>query len=245
MTRPDIADRIREAYGRRAAHGADTQHDLSNPASRYIHETRQKALLSLLHRHGFLELRQLRILDIGCGEGASLRSLLSLGAVPPLVTGVDLLRERALRARTSATPVDVCVADAGALPFGDATVDLALAFTLFSSIPDPEGQVLAAREALRVLRPGGMLVVYDFWTNPLNRDVRPLRAGDLRRLFAGCDLDIRRATLAPPLVRGLAGRCRWACAALDRLPWLRTHYLTAVRKPVTASGAVLREGVRE
>lgn len=231
MTRPDVAERIRDAYARRAQRGIDARHDPAGPAARYIHETRERALLSLLRRHGFLELGRLRILDIGCGEGASLRALLRLGATPAGVAGVDLLRERVMGARSLPAPVAVCVADAGALPFADGTVDLALAFTLLSSIPDAEARARAAREAVRVLRPGGMLVVYDFWINPLNRDVRPLRARELRRLFAGCHLDMQRVTLAPPLVRVLARRCRWACAALDRLPWLRTHYLTAVRKP--------------
>jgi hypothetical protein len=59
--------------------------------------------------------------------------------------------------------------------------------------------------------------------------VRPLGAHALRALVAPRPVEIERVTLAPPIVRALGGRPA-LCAALEALPWLRTHLLAAVVK---------------
>jgi hypothetical protein len=81
---------------------------------------------------------------------------------------------------------------------------------------------------MRVLRPGGLLVVYDFTWNPLNRDVRGVNAGTLRALYPSCAVDARRVTLAPPITRLLARHSLSACSALERVPFLRSHILAAI-----------------
>jgi hypothetical protein len=88
-----------------------------------------------------------------------------------------------------------------------------------------------ASELARVTRPGGVVLVYDFWTNPTNRDVCPVRRAELRDLFPGCELSIKDTTLAPPLLRALMRLPggRFACSALEMLPFLRTHYVAAIR----------------
>jgi ubiquinone/menaquinone biosynthesis C-methylase UbiE len=194
-------------------------------SERYLHRTRDEALFALLRRHGLESLTGLRILELGCGEGALLRSLLHYGADPARLTALD--REpgklRAARRVTSR----VAGADIAALPYRDGAFDLAFAFTLFSSVLDAAQRRRGAAEALRVLRPGGLLVVYDFWTNPANRQVRPLPERGLRSLFAPQHVEVERVTLAPPIVRLLGGR-ETLCRPLDRLPWLRTHLLAGI-----------------
>jgi SAM-dependent methyltransferase len=196
-------------------------------AERYIHTTRDRALLALLARRGVADLGAQRILELGCGDGALLRSLLYYGADPARLEAVDVDSQRSRRARASGA--DVGVADIAALPYRDGAFDLAFAFTVFSSVLDPAARRRAASEVLRVLRPGGLLVVYDFWTNPFNRRVRPITSRELRGLFAHDALEIGRVTLAPPVVRALGGS-ETLCAPLERLPWLRTHLLAAIAK---------------
>lgn len=232
VTGPQVAGRIREAYRRRVSRGLDSRQGLGDPAAAFIHRARLRAAVVLLHAHGIVSLGGLRIVDLGCGDGALLRDAIRLGADPRMLLGVDMLHERVDQARARTPGAPLVRADAGRLPVKDGAVDVALAFTLFSSITDEATRLAIAREAMRILGPGGLLVVYDFWLNPFNRDVRPLTAGDLRRLFAGRRLDLRRVTLAPPLTRATARRAPVLARLLERLPLLRSHYLAAVTKEI-------------
>jgi SAM-dependent methyltransferase len=210
----------------RLAVGGASLYEHLGAGDRYMHITRDDAFLALLRRHGFDSLGPLRILELGCGEGSFLRTLIAHGANSALLQGMDV---DARRLRLACKTAAVALAAVGALPYADGAFDLAVAFTVFSSVLDPETRRLGANEAMRTLRPGGLLVAYDFAVNPTNRSVRPVGAAELRALFAPRTVEIERVTLAPPLARALAGRPA-LCRPLERLPFLRTHLLAAVRK---------------
>jgi ubiquinone/menaquinone biosynthesis C-methylase UbiE len=103
-----------------------------------------------------------RFLDLGVGTG---RVALPLALLGHSVTGIDISRamlaclvqkldEYARAGRT--LPIQVLEADAQALPFGDGEFDAIVATHVFHLVADPRQ---AAQEALRVLRPGGSLLV--------------------------------------------------------------------------------------
>ncbi|MEX0749443.1 MAG: class I SAM-dependent methyltransferase [Dehalococcoidia bacterium] len=233
MTRvPDEVDRIREAYAARARRGADDRYGLHDRANLYMFQRRERALLDLLRRQGLTPLDNKRVLDIGCGNGEVLRDFLRYGARAEMLSGIDLLPERIDAARERSAPaVEFSLGNAEHLPYPAGHVDLALMFTVLSSVVDEPTRQRIATEALRVLRPGGTLITYDFTWNPTNRDVRGINARDLRALFPACMIDARRITLAPPIARRIA-RVSWPlAAALETLPFLRSHLLAVARKP--------------
>jgi len=98
-----------------------------------------------------------RVLEVGCGAAQCSRWLVAHGA---RAVGVDLSLRQLQHARrlddATGTRVPVLVADAGALPVADQTVDLAC--SAYGAIPfvADSGQVMA--EVARVLRPGGRWV---------------------------------------------------------------------------------------
>jgi ubiquinone/menaquinone biosynthesis C-methylase UbiE len=224
------AERVRAAYARRDALGLDARYEYWQPANLLIYQARERAMLALLRKAAMLPLTGRRVLDAGCGDGSVLRDLLRYGAVAEDLHGIDLLPERVERARQLAPGAHIDVGDAQALAQADESFDLVLGFTLLSSVMDPEARQRVAGEMRRVTKRGGIVLVYDFWTNPFNRDVRPVRQSELRELFAGSKVEFRRTTLAPPLLRLLvkAPGGWFACSALDMLPFLRTHYVAAV-----------------
>jgi ubiquinone/menaquinone biosynthesis C-methylase UbiE len=212
--------------------GADDRYALSDPANLYLFQRRERALLELLHRQALLPLEAARIIDIGCGNGALVADLARYGARPALLHGVDLLPDRIASARVRCpSHAAFSLGNAEDLPYPAGAFDIALMFTVLSSILDSRTRERVATEAMRVLRPGGSLIIYDFTWNPGNRDVRGVRASDLQELFAGCLIDTRRVTLAPPILRRTA-RLSWTLtSALESLPFLRSHLLAAIRTP--------------
>jgi ubiquinone/menaquinone biosynthesis C-methylase UbiE len=120
--------------------------------------------------------------------------------------------------------------DATRLPWPDRSFDIVLQSTVLSSILDPAVRARIAEEMLRVTRPGGLILSYDFFVNnPANPGVRAVTARDLAHLFPTCRRSLHRVTLAPPLARRLAPRSLLLASVLEGLRVLNTHYLAALR----------------
>ena len=176
----------------------------------------------------------LTVADIGVGRGVWLQKFSRWGVAPARLYGVDMDTARLGAARGLMPAARLVRANCQAIPFQSASFDLVTQFTLFTSL-DAAVRAGAAREMLRLLRPGGWIVWYDFFApNPLNPKTRPVRRAEIAALFPGCEISLQRSTLLAPLARLLA-RFSWGAAgALERIPWFRTHYLGFIRKKETA-----------
>ncbi len=115
---------------------------------------------------------QLSILDVACGTGDLTLDLLRRGH---RVTGVDLSEQMLALARRKAAPARFQLADAEALPFADASFDaVTCAFGIRNFVHLEKG----LGEMLRVLKPGGRLVLLELATpdSPLLRPFYDLYA---------------------------------------------------------------------
>jgi len=196
-------------------------------------QERERHLLALLAAHGFDEERLARsaVLAVGCGAGGELADLARWGGTPGRMFGVDLESARTRRARARNAAFGIVRADGRRLPFPPSSFDLVTQFTLLTSVLDPLARRAIANEMLRLLRPDGLIVWYDFWPdNPGNRQVRGIRAAEVRGLFPGCRFDFRRLTLAPPLARWLAPRAWLFADLVGRLPLLQTFHLVGIQR---------------
>lgn len=229
---PTDLERLQAEYRRRAARlaGSD-RYALTNPAHLFTVQQRQRAVAHLLRRERLLPLHEKRILELGCGRGDILQELLAFGANPALLFGMDVLPERVTTAVDLLPHLPLSVANGMQLPYPDAAFDVVLQYTVFSSILDTAVQQQIASEMRRVLRPGGVILWYDFWLNPTNRQTRGLRATAVRELFPGCVLTFDRITLAPPLTRKIVPLTWLGAGLLEKLRLLNTHYLVAIRPP--------------
>ncbi len=236
MNNDDLA-RLQLEYADRERRFAGSDiYSLFNSATLCIWQGRQRAVLSLLHRHGCEPLSDRHILELGCGHGGVLLEFLNYGAGPERLHGVELLTDRVIDAHRRLPHMPLTNADGQHLPYAANQFDIVLQYTVFSSILDSAIKQNLAHEMLRVLRkPRGLILWYDFWLNPTNRQTRGIRPAEIRHLFPGCQYEFQRITLAPPITRRLIKASWLACYLLEKVRVFNSHYLVAIC-PVLSTG---------
>jgi ubiquinone biosynthesis O-methyltransferase len=187
------------------------------------------AITEQLERELILELvgdvRGLKILDVGCGDGALALELWKRGAS---VTGIDasaaMIDAATARAKAQNADITFRVALAEHAPFLDQQFDIVTAVTILCFVGDAAP---VFREIARVLRPRGRLVIGELgrWSSwaaarrlrawlgaPLWRQARFRTAKELRSLAENAGLTVEA-------VRGAIFYPRWSPAArlLSRL----------------------------
>ena len=102
----------------------------------------------------------MRVLDIGCGNGRFYSVLKERNAV---YTGVDNSKGLLAEAKTKYPEANFVEGDATALPFADGSFDIAYSFAVVHHIPGKALREKFFSEAARVLRPGGTLIVTSWY----------------------------------------------------------------------------------
>jgi len=166
--------------------------------------------------------RGARVLELGCGTGLILARIAEIAEE---AVGIDLSEGMAQRARERG--LDVCIGSVCDLPFEDDQFDLTYSFKVLAHIPDIEA---AVREAARVTRPGGHLLLefYNPWSlRYLAKKVAgPQPISDDRTeadIFTRWDSPRAIPKLLPPdveLVDYHGVRVLTPFAAVHRIPWV-------------------------
>jgi ubiquinone/menaquinone biosynthesis C-methylase UbiE len=145
---------------------------------------RKKRLMELFDKPGH------KVLDVGCGPGVLVEHLRRVGCEVWGVDGSVRMIEQAQQNYGDDERVHLVVGDASALPFADNSFD---ALTCTGVIDRIERHEVALREMVRVLKPGGTLLIAvpnllspnAFWRtfvyNPVVSLLRPLYYGLLRK----------------------------------------------------------------
>jgi len=149
--RDEITQVIRRHWDRRAnTFDDETGHGL-------VSERQRRAWLDLLS--GLVGPAPQEVLDVGCGTGFLALRFAELGHT---VTGIDLAPQMIDQARRKAEEanrkIDFRVDDAAALDSADEHFDWVVARHVIWNLPDPQR---AVEEWVRVLRPGGRLVLIE------------------------------------------------------------------------------------
>jgi SAM-dependent methyltransferase len=137
----------------------------------------------------------LRLLDIGCGTGATIAHLRRYG----LVQGIDM-SPLALRYCRERGESRVACASATHLPFGGETFDIITALDVIEHLDD---DLRGVQEIRRVLQPGGNALIFvpafqALWgpNDTQSGHKRRYRLGELRQLIETAGLNIRMINYA-------------------------------------------------
>lgn len=223
--------RLRMEYDQRATRLAGRgMYSHFNQTNLFFLQQRERQLTQLLKAIRFDNFSYKRILEIGCGGGGVLLNFLSYGAHSEQLFGIDLLHERLRSASAQLAGSKFTNADGQKLPFLPDEFDLLLQFTAFSSVLNFQVKQNMAAEMLRVLKPDGAILWYDFWWNPTNPQTAGIKPKEIKDLFPGCEFVFRKITLAPPIARSIVP-ISWPLAmVLESLQVFNSHYLAIIRK---------------
>jgi colanic acid biosynthesis glycosyl transferase WcaI len=200
-----------------------------NPGNRQIISRMYRSVGAALQTSENFPNQDRTLLDIGCGYGDLLKWLMDQGAPCASLLGIDILPERIEMARVRVPGPRFELADARELPLTSASVNAVVLSTVFSSVIARADRQRVAAEAVRVLRPGGVILSYDLrlWS-PRNRQVRPIGRAELGRLFPNAAISTHSMTLLPPLARRLGKATDALYGPLVAVAPLRSHLFTLV-----------------
>ncbi len=182
------------------------------------------------------------VIDVGCGFGLESLRLARLvqpgGRVVGIDKSADFIKEAEARAAEAKLSIDFQAGDAEALPFANASFDVARAERVLVYLPDPKR---ALQEMRRVTRPGGTVTAIepDFGTNAINL---PDRALVRRVLDHECDVNIPHGWLVRDL-RGLMEDVGLRDIGIDTrivifTPDLAAAYFTETGRTAQSAGTI-------
>ncbi len=215
-------------------------YDQTIPAHVRDHYLRKR--IAFIRRH----LQRGLILDVGCGTGLLGVALRETGFD---VIGIDdsmgMLRE------CRGTHTIPCVHGVSSqLPVASNSVDAAICIAALHHIRQPESVRATIREMVRIVKPGGWILLWDH--NPLNpywpffmkrlpQDQEPTRLVPLRELLADlrrlgmARIDARRMGLvpdfAPPVLLWFFQAMEWCVERLPLIRCLCAHNVVRAVKP--------------
>ncbi len=220
-------DRVGEIYqGYAASAGKQRDWSAENPGNAAIRGELTDAVFELA---GSSLLRAARILDVGCGSGWWLARLADDPQVSATLEGLELLPERQAAAAERVPDATITLGDARRLPYGNRRFDVVTMFTVLSSLASVADALAAFGEALRVVGPSGVLLVWEpRLPNPLNRHTLSITGGMLREAAGDRRVALRTTTVLPPVARRLGKRTGSLYPRLARIGPLRSHRLVCV-----------------
>jgi ubiquinone/menaquinone biosynthesis C-methylase UbiE len=186
--------------------GDDRNDPLRNPGVLFQNLAFEKSIVEAL-RTIRLD-KSWKILDVGCGAGFSMLRLLSYGLEPDHLYGIDIAENRIARGRRRQPALNFTLGDATAMEYPSDSFDLAMESTMFVQITDEAMASGIAREMVRVVKPGGYIMLTD-WRYSFGRKgylaVSPERIAPLFSVGTKTRVICRKhGALLPPLGRALS-----------------------------------------
>jgi SAM-dependent methyltransferase len=110
------------------------------------------------------------ILDFGCGYGRTCEELYRLGFRN--IVGADSSPKMIERGHKEYPHLNLQTLESNNIPYDSESFDIIILFAVLTCIPTNEGQQSLIREIFRILRPGGIVYISDYWLQNNERNFR-------------------------------------------------------------------------
>ncbi len=189
-------------------HGRARNDLLANPEVLFQTLAVDRANISALQKLD-LDRDTARVLDVGCGTGASLFQFVRLGFRPSNLTGIDTSVERLAEAARFLPAANFLRESADSLPFTDGEFDLVFESTMLGTLESRSLLENIAREMLRVTKKRGYIMLADWRYSREGSGVKTaISPALIAKLFsvgkATVVVTAEKGALVPPLGRRLS-----------------------------------------
>jgi len=223
----DEIDKIKERYKSRQTAEIKSKYAEGNTYSKNIVKERELLYASIL-TNKFAKIEDVKLLEIGAGEGLNLNGFMNLGIPKENITINELLEDRVVVLKQNYPDIKAYSGNALDIPSSE-QFDVVFQSTVFTSILDKALKQQIANKMLELVKPNGIILWYDFiYDNPNNKDVKGVSKQEIRQLFAkASEITIKKVTLAPPIGRRVGN----LYGVLNGVfPFLRSHVVAVIEK---------------
>ena len=224
-------DCIVERYNKRARKDKSLLYSMATPSCAISCFEKNKKILRRLAEFFGIDFVNKNYLEVGCGTGTNLLQLITWGVNPENIQGCDIFGPSLETAKTR-LPSCIKLQEGNFLDctYEPESFDCVIFSTVFSSILDKNFRSDCMRFAYKLLKAGGMILVYDFvFNNPSNKDVSKVDFKELASDLPWVKTYSERITLAPPLARRLE-KFPFLIRFLTKFKILNTHKLCVFEK---------------
>lgn len=174
---------IRKIFNDKFLDVSDKRYLKSRPSVFLFDLEKRDALLKILSKNFGFKFIEKKFLEVGCGTGDNLITLMGLSVPPEHISGVELSFSINEAERRLPSCVDLRVGNFCELCLAE-KFDVIMFYTVLSSVLNRDFRFELLRHAYSHLNENGILVVYDFvYDNPRNKNVRRVSLKELGGFF--------------------------------------------------------------
>jgi ubiquinone/menaquinone biosynthesis C-methylase UbiE len=120
-------------------------------------------LIEALREHGLetADMAGVSVVELGCGWGRNLHQFVELGIPERNIAAVDLIEHFITFGQSRNPALNITVGDATRTGFDDSAFDVVLLHTVLSAITERDLHSELLREARRLVKPAGLVIVFD------------------------------------------------------------------------------------
>jgi 2-polyprenyl-3-methyl-5-hydroxy-6-metoxy-1,4-benzoquinol methylase len=223
--------KIKRIYLKRKEKKLDKLYDWYNPDVQFSTSQYNKYFSILLNKAYGNDLSKLKILDVGCGDGNFIRTLIEWGCEPKNITGIDLMRYR-INTCKKKTHSDVKFI-VGNFSKQFKNFDLVVANTVFTSILKSNERKILAHNMWNATKINGWVMIFDFrYNNPYNKNVKKISIKDLKKYFNHSNKFFYCYLLMIPIIARKIVKYSYIFSEIliFIFPFLKSHFIFMAKK---------------